>query len=230
MISRRPSIPVLTIDGPSGAGKGTICRMVAQATGFSLLDSGALYRLTALACLNHQVNLEDEALAAEQAACLDVSFNVIGNSTQVLLSGEDVGSAIREERVGMAASTIAVYPQLREALLARQRAFCAKPGLVADGRDMGTVVFPDAASKIFLTASAEVRAHRRVKQLALFEQSVDFEKILADIIARDEQDMSRSSAPLVAAADALTVDCTGLSIQQVFDAVMATLPDYTSCL
>ncbi|PCK10078.1 MAG: cytidylate kinase [Alteromonadaceae bacterium] len=224
------SVPVLTIDGPSGAGKGTICRMVAQATGFSLLDSGALYRLTALACLNGNIDLMSEVLAAEQAECLDVAFKVVGDGTQVLLSGEDVGSIIREERVGMAASKIAAYPKLRAALLDRQRAFRAEPGLVADGRDMGTVVFPDATSKIFLTASADARAHRRVSQLVSLGQAADFEKILADIVARDKQDTSRASAPLIAADDALIVDCTSLSIQQVFDAVMETLPSCQPCL
>lgn len=216
-------IPVVTIDGPSGAGKGTICRLVAQKTGYSLLDSGALYRLAAVASLNAAIDLDDESAVADIAAKLDIQFVAESASTRVMLDGEDVSSYIRTERAGMAASKVAAYPQVREALLQRQRDFCKAPGLVADGRDMGTVVFPDSPVKIFLTASSEERANRRLKQLEDAGVSADYEKILADIQARDEQDSSRASAPLKPADDALILDSTTMDIDAVLRAVLTEI-------
>lgn len=216
-------IPVVTIDGPSGAGKGTICRLVAQKTGYSLLDSGALYRLAAVASLNAAIDLDDESAVADIAAKLDIQFIAEPNATRVMLDGNDVSADIRTERAGMAASKVAAYPQVREALLQRQRDFCKAPGLVADGRDMGTVVFPDAPVKIFLTASSEERANRRLKQLEEAGVSADYEKILADIQARDEQDSSRVSAPLKPSDDALILDSTTMDIDAVLRAVLTEI-------
>lgn len=208
---------VITIDGPSGAGKGTICRLVAKALNYSLLDSGALYRLTALASLNANIDAQNESDVAQVASGLDIEFVAEPDSTRVLLKGEDVSTAIREEAVGMLASKMAAYPAVRQALLDRQRAFfSSENGLVADGRDMGTVVFPNSPLKIFLTASAQERANRRVKQLqGSGSTNIDEAKILADIVKRDEQDTNRASAPLVPASDALVLDSTELSIDQV---------------
>ncbi len=216
-------ISVVTIDGPSGAGKGTICRLVAQKTGYSLLDSGALYRLAAIASLNAAIDLNDESAVADLVAKLDIQFIAESNTTRVMLDGEDVSTDIRTERAGMAASKVAAYPQVREALLQRQRDFCKAPGLVADGRDMGTVVFPDAPVKIFLTASSEERANRRLKQLEETGVSADYEKILADIQARDEQDSNRASAPLKPADDALMLDSTTMDIDAVLRAVLTEI-------
>ncbi|WP_086931391.1 (d)CMP kinase [Agarilytica rhodophyticola] len=216
-------IPVVTIDGPSGAGKGTVCRRVANKTGFLLLDSGALYRLTALACINHNIDLADQPAVAMCAQQLDVQFNVSGDSTSIILEGSDVSKAIRTENVGMVASKVAAYPKVREALLQRQRDFCLAPGLVADGRDMGTVVFPNAGVKIFLTASAHERAQRRCKQLLELGQTPDFASVLADIEARDKNDRSRKSAPLVPAEDAIEVDSTNMTIDEVTTFILAEI-------
>lgn len=218
--------PVITIDGPSGSGKGTISRLVAQATGFALLDSGAIYRLAALACLRTSADLGDETAVVTVATNLDIAFESAGTSTRVLLAGEDVSLAIREETVGMAASRVAALPAVREALLKRQRDFARLPGLVADGRDMGTVVFPDAGLKIFLTASAEERARRRVLQLTEAGASdIDEAQILADIQERDDRDRNRAASPLVPAGDALELDSTALSIDEVFQQIMAAARD-----
>lgn len=207
---------VITIDGPSGSGKGTICRLIAEASGFELLDSGALYRLTALATVEQGANSADEQQVAGIAASLDIKFIPQEGSTQVMLAGKDVTKAIRAEEIGMLASTVAAYPAVRQALLDRQRAFLTDKGLVADGRDMGTVVFPAAPLKIFLTASAQERANRRVKQL---EQagaaSINYGQILSDIEKRDEQDRNRATAPLLPADDAVMLDSTALSIDEV---------------
>ena len=225
MSRQKDTVPIITIDGPSGAGKGTVCRLVAQRTGYHLLDSGSLYRLTALSAMQAGIDMEDEQRVAAVAEALDISFVATDNSTSIYLSGNDVTSAIRREEVGMSASKVAAYQKVRVVLLDRQRAFAEPPGLVADGRDMGTVVFPHASVKIFLTASAEERARRRVLQLQEAGEVADMTAILADIRARDERDSRRSAAPLVPAPDALILDSTHLSIEQVVDAILAqTVP------
>ncbi len=212
---------VITVDGPSGAGKGTISRILADRLGFALLDSGAIYRLAALSALRTNTALDDETTLASLAAGLDIRFDADGDSTRVLLGGEDVSAAIREERTGMAASQIAPLKSVRAALLQRQRDFASGTGLVADGRDMGTVVFPKAQYKFFLTASAQERARRRVIQLKEAGQTdIDEKAILADIIARDERDSNRSTAPLRPADDAVLIDSTTLSIEAVVETMM----------
>lgn len=218
-------IPIITIDGPSGAGKGTICQLVARKLGFRLLDSGALYRLTALSAQRQQVNLDDADAVGAVAAALDVEFEVNEGGVRILLAGTDVGDAIRQEQVGMIASTVAAYPQVRAGLLARQRKFARLPGLVADGRDMGTTVFPQAPVKVFLTASASERAGRRVLQLQQKGESADYDTILLDIETRDKKDRERQESPLVPAVDALVLDSTALTIDQVLDRVLILARD-----
>lgn len=211
---------VVTVDGPSGAGKGTLCLRLAQTLGFQLLDSGALYRLTALSAEKQGVSFDDEVALAKVAKTLDVRFQLSEQGVQVLLSDEDVSSSIRQEHVGMNASKVAACGAVREALLQRQRAFASNAGLVADGRDMGTTVFPDAPVKVFLTASAEERARRRVLQLQNAGAEVDEAKILKDIETRDRQDRERSTSPLKPAADALQLDSTDMSIDEVLSQVL----------
>lgn len=214
---------VVTIDGPSGSGKGTLSVMLAKHLGFHLLDSGALYRLVALAAMNKGIDMQDEPAAAEIAAHLDVYFSVEGDKTCILLSGRDVSDAIRAEAVGMNASVVAAYPKVRAALLERQRAFAIEPGLVADGRDMGTTVFPHAQTKLFLTASAEARAERRFKQLVAKGAEVDMAALVKDIRERDERDSNRAVSPLKPADDAVFIDSTNMTIEQVFAAMLAAV-------
>lgn len=213
--------PVITIDGPSGAGKGTLCKALAEALQWHLLDSGAIYRVLALASLHYQVAIDSEEALVPLAAHLDVRFEVAQGQLTVVVEGEDVSQAIRNETVGNTASQIAVFPRVREALLRRQRAFLAAPGLIADGRDMGTVVFPDAPVKIFLDASSEERAHRRMRQLQEKGFSVNFERLLSEIKERDNRDRNRTVAPLVPADDALALDSTRLTIDEVIAKALA---------
>lgn len=210
------NIPVITIDGPSASGKGTIAEKVAEALGFHVLDSGALYRLSALHALRRGVSLSDEDALATLAAELPAEFR----AGRVWLGGKDVTQAIRSEEVGEGASKVAALPAVREALLARQRAYAQLPGLVADGRDMGTVVFPHAQVKVFLTASAEARAERRYKQLIEKEIPANLPALVRDMRARDERDTQRVVAPLKPAADALVLDSTQFDIEQVVEAVL----------
>lgn len=217
------AIPVITIDGPGGSGKGTIAGLLAAKLGWNLLDSGALYRLLAFAAQNHGVGLDNEKGLLALAARLDVRFiaSADGQEQQIILEGEDVTRAIRSETVGAHASVIAALPPVREALLQRQRVFREPPGLVADGRDMGTIVFTDAPLKIFLTASPEERAERRYKQLLGKGEAANLASLLDEIVARDERDTNRSVAPLRPAEDALLIDSTRLSITEVLEAVHA---------
>ncbi len=210
---------VITLDGPSGSGKGTICRLIANDMGYELLDSGALYRLTALSAHNQNVDFANEQALAAIAHHLDIVFMAGEQATTALLSGVDVTKAIREEKVGMLASKVAAFGLVREALLARQRAFLTPKGLVADGRDMGTVVFTDAPVKIFLTASSDVRAQRRMAQLARANITGDYDTILRDIRQRDDQDRNRKVAPLIPAHDAHTIDCSYMEIIDVQQAI-----------
>ena len=213
--------PVITVDGPSGAGKGTLCKALAEALNWHLLDSGAIYRVLALAALHHQVDIVSEEALVPLAAHLDVRFVAQDGQLQVILEGEDVTNEIRTETVGNTASQAAAFPRVREALLRRQRAFRDAPGLIADGRDMGTVVFPDAPVKIFLDASSQERANRRMLQLQEKGFSVNFERLLAEINERDDRDRNRSIAPLVAASDALLLDSTSMSIDEVIEKALA---------
>lgn len=216
MKSTSAHIPVITIDGPTASGKGTIAHRVAQALGYSVLDSGALYRLTALAVQRQGVDPDDEHEVARVAQKLDVAFQ----RDQVLLNGLDVATLIRQESVGNLASKIAAYAPLRKALLERQRAFRLAPGLVADGRDMGTVVFPDAPLKVFLVADTRARAERRCKQLKEKGFSANLTALLEDMLLRDERDRTRANAPLVAAPDAKTIDSSALSIDETVKVVL----------
>jgi len=208
--------PVIAIDGPSASGKGTVAQRVAERLRFHYLDSGALYRLVAYTAIQSEVDLTDETALSGIARDLDVVFT----GAKILLKGEDVADTIRAEVCSNGASKVAAYPQVRASLLDRQRAFRQMPGLVADGRDMGSVVFPDAALKIFLTADAETRAQRRYKQL--MEKGIDanISTLLQDIRDRDARDINRSVAPLQQGTDAILLDTTSLNIAQAVDAVL----------
>lgn len=217
------STPVITVDGPGGSGKGTLSGMLAARLGWHLLDSGALYRLLAFAAQKRGTDLADEQALVELAANLDVQFiaDAEGGEQRIMLEGDDVSRTIRTETVGAGASRVAALPAVRQALLARQQAFREAPGLVADGRDMGTVVFPDAQLKIFLTASPEIRAERRYRQLLEKGETASLAGLLDEINARDERDMNRSIAPLRPAEDAVLIDSSHMSIENVLETVQA---------
>jgi CMP/dCMP kinase len=213
--------PVVTIDGPSGSGKGTISRAVAQRADWHLLDSGALYRLVAYAGLDRGLDPTDIDGHARLAISMQVAFGVAPDgSEQVLLAGRDVTQTIRTETAGQGASRVAAWPAVRTALLERQRAFARPPGLVADGRDMGTVVFPDARLKVYLTASPDERALRRYKQLKHKDSGVSLSALSREITERDARDSTRAVAPLIPAPDAEMIDSTGLSIEEVVGRVL----------
>ena len=224
-IPAAPSIPVLTIDGPSGSGKGTISRLVALRQGWHYLDSGALYRAVGLAAGWADVDLSDASALVRCTFDTDIDFRENGGGEpRVIVNGVDATDELRTETAGAAASAIAAIPEVRAALTDRQRAYRQPPGLVADGRDMGTVIFPDAAYKVFLTASAEERAERRHKQLSEKGVSVTLPGLLREILARDARDANRSVAPLRPAEDAVRIDTTGQSIEAVVERVLALLP------
>ncbi|MEJ3667687.1 (d)CMP kinase [Stutzerimonas stutzeri] len=220
-------VPVITIDGPSGSGKGTVAALLAGKLGWNFLDSGALYRLLAFAARNHGVDLTNEEALKVLAEHLDVQFGAArdGHGMVIILEGEDVTEAIRNETVGAGASQVAALPVVRTALLQRQKAFREAPGLVADGRDMGTVVFPDAPLKIFLTASAEERARRRYLQLKARGDDVNLASLLEEIRERDERDIQRAVAPLKPAEDAIQLDSTTLSIEEVLQRILSEVAD-----
>ena len=215
-------IPVLTIDGPSGSGKGTIARNVAEALGWHLLDSGALYRAVGFAAGMEGLDLSDAEAVTRCAQTTRISFRAAKSAgeTRVIVNGMDATDELRTETCGAAASAVAAIPGVRAALFDKQRGFRKAPGLVADGRDMGTVIFPDAQSKVFLTASDEERAKRRYKQLKEKGLDVTLSTLLREIQARDARDASRAVAPLRPAADAIVIDSTGMPIETVVAAVL----------
>ena len=208
---------IITVDGPSGAGKGTLCYALAEKLGYALLDSGAIYRVTALAALQRKTDLTNESELAELARHLDIQFIPQNGEVNILLAGMNVSHLIRTQEVADAASKVAVFPEVRSALLQLQQDFAKNDGLIADGRDMGTVVFPNAQVKLFLDASAEERAKRRYKQ-----------QILAEIKERDFRDRNREVAPLKPADDALLLDSTTLSIGEVIDRALAYIQEKVS--
>ena len=213
-------VPVICVDGPSGAGKGTLSQRLAETLGWHLLDSGALYRIVGHACVLRDISWQDEARVVEVADTLDVRFVPSPAGVSVWLAGEDVTAQIRSQDGSRGASAVAVLSKVRVALLDRQRSMATLPGLVADGRDMGTVVFPDAVLKIFLTASAEARARRRQAQLLEKGESVSLPRLLDSINERDERDTNRSASPLVAAKDAVLIDSSTLTVDAVCDRVL----------
>ncbi len=221
--------PMLTIDGPSGSGKGTISRAVAQRLGWHYLDSGAIYRAIGLAAAWENIDLSDADAVAACATRTQITFETSGvGEPRILVNGKDATHQLRMETAGAAASAIAAHPPVRAALLQLQRDFRQLPGLVADGRDMGTVVFPDAPYKVFLTASAQERAQRRYKQLKEKGVSANLDSLLHEIAARDERDAGRAVAPLKPADDAYFLDSTGRPVTEVIEQVLARLPNATS--
>jgi cytidylate kinase len=217
-------IPVLAIDGPSGAGKGTVSRLAASRLGWNYLDSGALYRAVGVAASWADLDLSDPAALVRCTFDTAIEFREERAGLRVLVNGSDATDELRLETTGTLASAIAAIPEVRSALKERQRAFRREPGLVADGRDMGTVIFPDATAKVFLTASAEERARRRHNQLKEKGVSVTFDGLLREILSRDARDAQRTVAPLKPAEDAVLSDTTGLSIDEVVDRVLALVP------
>ena len=219
---------VITIDGPAGSGKGTIAERVASALGWHILDSGALYRLVAYSAQQKQIDFDDHAGLTQVALNLDVTFQAQSEGVVLtILEGEDVSLAIRTETAGEAASKVAAVGPVRDALLTRQRAFAVAPGLVADGRDMGTVVFPQAPLKVYLTASAEVRAQRRLKQLKDHGLNANLAGLVSDIQERDARDMNREHSPLRPADDAVTIDTSALTIDEVVATVLSLFQSRT---
>ena len=214
-------VPVICVDGPSGSGKGTLAQRLASHLGFHLLDSGALYRVVGVAALDQGIAWDDEASVTQIARDLDVSFVTADLGVRVIYRGRDVTESVRSVRGGEGASAVAAISSVREVLLTRQRKLAASPGLIADGRDMGTVVFPDAAAKIFLEASALARAQRRQSQLQLQGEDVSLPRLLEAIEARDTRDRTRSVSPLVPAEDAVIVDSTDLTADAVFERVLS---------
>jgi cytidylate kinase len=220
-------VPIITIDGPSGSGKGTVSRAVAKALGWSLLDSGALYRLVALAGCRASISLSDGPALGQLAGRSDIRFGSNESGDEVVwLDGQDVTRAIRTEQAGSDASKVAALPVVRAALLDRQRRFAVPPGLVADGRDMGTVVFPHARPKIFLTASPAERALRRYKQLKEKGVAANLAALSLEIAERDQRDSTRTASPLVASADATMLDTTGMSVDGVIGRVLEIARDF----
>ncbi|MBT8047113.1 MAG: (d)CMP kinase [Xanthomonadales bacterium] len=215
MPEKQTQAPVVTVDGPGGSGKGTIAMRLAEHLGWHFLDSGALYRLVAVAAMDRGVSADDEETLGRVARSLDANFGISEEGMVVLLDGNYITGRLRSETVSVFSSRIAAFPFVREALIVRQRAFRKPPGLVADGRDMGTVIFPDAKLKIFLTASAEARAERRYKQLKEKGESVNLTRLFQDIKKRDERDSTRAVSPLRPAEDAHVIDSTELSINEV---------------
>ncbi|KTD50773.1 (d)CMP kinase [Legionella quateirensis] len=225
------NVPVITLDGPSGTGKGTICHLLAKHLHWNMLDSGAIYRVLAYAARKKGVNFNDTNHLIDLAVTLDLRFESSEqNETQVILDNEDVSQQIRSEQCGQDASQIAVIPEVRQALLERQRDFAQYPGLVTDGRDMGTVVFPNAVLKIFLYANEEERANRRYLQLKEKGINVSLAQVVEELVKRDTRDTARTHAPLKPAEDAVQIDTTGLSIVQVFNNVLKLLDEQLNSL
>lgn len=218
-MSEKQHIPVIAIDGPSASGKGSVAQLVADKLGFHYLDSGALYRVVALACLQQGVDWHH----SEAVTTLAKSLNIAFNQDEVLLNNQNVEALIRSEEIGKGASQVAVHADLRSALVDLQRDFCKLPGLVADGRDMGTMIFLDAKLKIFLTANTEVRAQRRYQQLLAKNQAADYQAILQDLLARDARDQGRASAPLKMAQDAILLNTDHLGIHEAVAFILQAL-------